>query len=82
MKLKNKLDKYFLLSWKKFFLIVIAWVVSVILHNLTYAFMVGILKMDIADEAFFFIIAIIVIPSYFLISVIYTAFKLFKKRKK
>jgi hypothetical protein len=71
-KKKNKLDKYFLLNWRNFFLIIVIWIVSVILHNLTYAFIVGILRIKIIDESFFFTIAVILIPIYFLISVTYT----------
>jgi hypothetical protein len=75
----NRFDKLFLLTWKKVFLGVIAWFVAVILHNLVYAFIVGVLKIEIVDEPFFFIIAVLVIPLYFLISIVYTLIKLVKR---
>ena len=59
---KNKLDKFFLLSWKKIFFGLIVWVSAVVLHNLIYTFITGVLKIEIADEPFFFVIAVIVIP--------------------
>jgi len=81
VKQKNKFNKYFLLTWKKFFIIILAWFLAVILHNLVY----GIFKIwfDVrgGDEAFFFIIAIIIIPIYFIVMLIYTIVNLLKKRQ-
>jgi len=62
------LEKYFKLNLKKLFIILGAWIASVVLHNLVSAFF-GI------EDAFFFIIAIFVIPIYLIISIIYTIFK-------
>jgi len=73
IKIKNKFDKYFLLSWKKFGLIVASWFVGVLLHNLVSA----ILRVE---EAVFFIIVIFVIPIYFLICVVYSLVKWMKRR--
>ena len=70
MKKRNKFDK---LSWKKFGIIIASWFVAVILHNLVYA----LLKID---EALFFIIAIIIIPAYFIISLVYSLIKKITKR--
>ncbi len=72
---KNKISEFFLLSWKKTAIALIIWILAVFLHNMVYAFIVGILKIDIADEPFFFIIAVFIIPAYFLISIIYTLIK-------
>ena len=69
---KNKAKKYFFLSGKKLLFIILAWVVSVVLHNAFYA-LFGI------EEAVFFLIAVIVIPLYLIISVVYTLFKFIKK---
>jgi len=61
---KTKAEKLFLLSWKRFFLVVIGFFVFVFLHNLIYA-------LTNIEEAFFFILALIV-PVYFLISLFYS----------
>ncbi len=70
-KRKNKWDKWFLLSWKRFLWIILAWFAAVILHNLVSA-LLGI------EEAVFFIIAVIILPLYLIISVIYSLVKSFK----
>jgi len=80
---KNKFDKFFLLDWKKVFLIVIIWIIAVILHNMIYALGIyfgGENFWGNGDEALFFIVAIIVIPIYFVISVAYTLAKKFRKK--
>ncbi|MHA1190875.1 MAG: hypothetical protein ACTSP9_01095 [Promethearchaeota archaeon] len=69
--MKN-LDKWFLLSWKKVAIILIAWIASVILHNIIYAIFYDYYNAIGGDEAFFFLIAIFVIPLYLLVSIIYT----------
>jgi len=73
MKKKNKLGKYFLLNWKRFGLIILSWFVAVILHNLVSA-LLGI------EEAVFFIIAVIIIPLYLIISILYSIFNIIKRR--
>jgi len=70
---KNKFDKYFLLSWRKLWIIVVSGFVGIILHNLLSA-LLGV------EEAFFFILVVFVIPIYFIISVIYSLIKFLKKR--
>jgi hypothetical protein len=69
-----KFDKLFLLSWKKVWIMVVGGFVSIMLHNFWYAIF-GF------EEAVFFIIVIFIIPSYFIISVIYTIIKKLRKRK-
>jgi len=71
MKSKN----FFLLSWKKLWILIIAGFVSIVLHNL----ISGLMK---AEEAFFFIIVVFVIPTYFLITVLYSLISFIGKRKK
>ena len=66
--MKNKIKKLFLLSWKRILLIVCLWIASVILHNAV-SVVFGI------EEAFFFILAIFIIPIYFIIGVLYTTYK-------
>lgn len=72
MKKKRNLDKYFLLSWKRILIIIAAWFISVILHNMVYILITFFNPSFEGDEAFFFIIAVIVIPVYLIISVVYT----------
>jgi len=62
------IDKYLILSWKNIGIIIAAWVVSVILHNVV-SVVFGF------EEALFFIIAIFVIPIFVIISLIYTIYK-------
>ena len=73
------LEKYLLLGMKKLGIIIFAFVVAVLLHNFISAG-IG------AEEPVFFFIAVLVIPLYFLIAVLYTIFhhvrKAVKKRKK
>lgn len=66
--------KFLILNKKKSIWVIIAWIVSVLLHNFISA-LTGF------EEAFFFIIAVIVIPLFFIISVIYTIIKLIKNKK-
>ena len=68
---EKRLNKYFELNLKTLAAIISSWIISVILHNLVYAIF-GI------EEALFFIIAIFVIPTYFIISLIYTLVKKIK----
>jgi len=72
MKRKNNWNKYFLLSWKKILLIALSWIVAVILHNLVYGLFKTYFDSHGGDEPFFFIIAVIVIPLYFFVCLIYS----------
>jgi len=78
--IKNFFKKYFLLDHKRILLLVLLWFVSVILHN----FISDILKYFYpnwqGDGAVFFIIAIFIIPLYFLVSLIYTIVYMFKNK--
>jgi len=62
----------FLLSWKKFGLIILSWVAAVTLHNLFY----GLFGFE---EPVFFIMAVLIIPFYFLVCIFSTI--LLKMRK-
>lgn len=68
----NKFDKYFFLNWKKFLLILGLWFLVVLFHNFFSA-------LFNFEEGFFFITAVIVIPSYFIATAIYTIIKLTNK---
>jgi len=75
MKKKNKLsklNKYFLLNFKKILFIIGGWIIAVVLHNLIYALFKSYFDSHGGDEPFFFILAVIIIPLYFLSSLIYT----------
>ncbi len=77
---KNKgLDRLFLLSWRKAWIIVVGWFLAVVLHNLFYGIFKSYFDSHGGDEPFFFIIAVIIIPVYVLISIIYSLIKLIKK---
>ena len=69
------LDKYFLLSWRKVWIIVVGGFVSILLHNLFYAIF-GV------EEVVFFIIVVFVIPIYVLIAVVYSLVKLIRRKLK
>lgn len=72
-KAQNKLDKWFLLSWRKLWVVVVVGIVSAILHNLIYA-------LFNVEEAFFFIIVIFLLPLYFIIMILYTIINKIKRR--
>lgn len=67
----KKLDKYFLLSWRKAWIIVVGWFLAVMLHN-------AISALFNFEEAVFFIIAVILMPIYFLIVLVYSLIKKLK----
>ncbi len=71
-------QKFLLLSWRTV-LIIPAWLLSVLLHGVNYALFYehywphgpgG------PDEAVFFFVALLVIPLYFIVSVVYTVIRL------
>jgi len=70
--MKNK--KFFLLTWKKLWIIVVTGFVSIILHNL----ISGLIN---TEEVIFFTITVFIIHIYFLIAVSFSAVNYFKKRK-
>lgn len=75
-----KLDKYLLLSWKRVLIIACGWILSVLLHNLIYGLFYDYFRRTGGDEAVFFILAIFVIPLYFMISLVYTVIRLVRSR--
>ena len=68
-------DKYLLLSWKRVLVIVCAWVLSVLLHNIVYGLFYEHFSRTGGDEPVFFILAVFVIPLYFIISLVYTVIR-------
>ena len=69
----NKFDNYFLLSWKKVLFILIGFFVAVILHN-------AIDALFSYEEAVFFLIAVVIIPIYVFVVLIYSVIWLFVKK--
>jgi hypothetical protein len=67
-------DQYLLLSWKTL-LIIPAWVLSVVLHNLVYGLFIEGFDRVGHDEWVFFFMATLVIPLFFIISLVYTMIK-------
>lgn len=65
-------DKWFLLSWKKAWIIVVSGFLGIILHNAFYAIFE-------VEEAVFLIIVVFILPIYFITSVFYTILKKLKK---
>lgn len=72
------MDLWLLLTWKKAFLLLAAWVACVVLHNAVYAAARAIFGRDF-EEPFFFLLAVVGIPLYALVALAYTAYgKLFR----
>jgi hypothetical protein len=68
-------DKWLKISWKKLLIIIGLWFIAVILHNAVYAIF-GV------EDALFFIIAIFILSTYFIISIIYSIITKIKEVKK
>lgn len=73
-------DKYFLLNWKRVLIVAGAWVLAVLLHNAVYALFFDYFQRTGGDEPFFFILAVIVIPLYFIVALVYTVVRQFRHR--
>ncbi len=73
--MKNiKYKNFFLLSWKKLGILIVSFFASIVLHNL----ISGLMKIE---EALFFIIAIVIIPVYFLIAILLTTADYLRKKR-
>jgi hypothetical protein len=70
-----KIKKFFSLNIKKVLLAILLDFIAIILHNAIY----GIFGLE---EAFFFIIAVLIIPIYLIISAIFTIIELISKKLK
>ena len=66
-----KLDKLLLLNPRRVWIIAGIWLLSVLLHNAIYALFYDNLERT-GDEKVFFTLAVIVIPLYLVISLVYT----------
>ena len=65
---------------KKTGIALIVFVIAVVIHNLGSALISLILGTEF-EEAVFFIIAVIIIPLYFIVSIVYSIIKKLKRRK-
>jgi len=61
----SKIGKLFKLTWKKLWILIVSGFIAIMLHNAFYAIFN-------IEEPVFFLIAVIIIPFYFIISLIYT----------
>lgn len=68
------LDRLLRLSVKKLLLIIAAWVLCVVMHNIVYALFREFFGPH-GDEPFFFLLAVVVIPLYFVAALVYTGFQ-------
>ena len=69
-----KLKDLFLFSWRKLWIVVVGGFISILLHN----FISGLIGVE---EAFFFILVVIVLPVYVFVALIYNLVYIFKKRR-
>lgn len=76
---KTGYEKFLLLSWRTV-LIIPAWILSAILHNLVYAAFYDHYARTGGDEAVFFFLFLLVIPLYLIISLVYTVIRLVRSR--
>ena len=68
---KTLYEKYLILDWKEVYLLIVAWFLFLVLHNM-YPSLFG------KQDKILFVIATVIIPAFFLTALTYTYFK---KRK-
>ena len=69
------LDKMLRLTLGKLLLIIGAWVLCVVMHNVIYGLFHDFFGPR-GDEPFFFLFTVVVIPLYFVVSLVYTVVQL------
>jgi len=74
------LDKLLRLTWRRLLLIIAAWVLCVVMHNAIYALFHDFFGPQ-GDEPVFFLLAVVLIPLYLVISLAYTAIRLIRQRR-
>lgn len=65
------MDKWLLLNWRRMLYVAIAWVLAVVIHNVIYGLTQRFWGAG-GDEPFFFLLAVVVIPAYLIVAVVYT----------
>lgn len=73
------LNRLLRLSVKKLLLILAGWVLCVVMHNVVYALFRDFFGPH-GDEPFFFLLAVVVIPLYFVVALVYTGFQAIRHR--
>ena len=74
------LDKLLRMTLKNFFLIIAAWVLCVVMHNVVYGLFRDFFGPTGDEPFFFFLLAVAVIPLYFVVSLAYTVVQLIRHR--
>jgi len=74
-------DKLLLLNWKRVLLIMGAFILAVLLHNVVYALFKSYFDAHGGDEGFFMMIAFFVVPPYAVISLVYTVIRLLTRQR-
>jgi len=74
-------DKLLLLNWKRVLLIVGAFILAVILHNVVYALSKSYFDAYGGDKGFFMMIAFFVVIPYALVSLVYTVICLLTRKR-
>lgn len=70
-------DKYLRLTGKKLLGIIGAEALFLFLHNAVYTLFYDYFRRTNSDEPFFFFLALVIIPLYFMVTVIYTVLRAF-----
>jgi uncharacterized BrkB/YihY/UPF0761 family membrane protein len=73
------LDKLLRLTFGKCLLIVAAWLLCVVMHNVLYALFRDFFGPH-GDEPLFLLLAVVVVPLYFVVSLVYTVVQLVRRR--
>jgi hypothetical protein len=77
-------EKYFLLSWRKAWMIPAAWIFSFIMHGVIYGLGIYFFGQDFwgagGDEPVFFILTVIIIPIYAIAVLVYSLVWLIRKK--
>jgi lipopolysaccharide export LptBFGC system permease protein LptF len=77
---KINFRKYFILNWKRTLIVIIVGLISILIHNLIYILTNYVLGKPFS-EFFFWLIAIVGVPLYFLIAILYTLHLKLEKRR-
>jgi len=72
-------ERWLLLTWRKLLFFALAWVAAVLLHNLTYALLQEWLG-EGGDEPIFFLLAVVVLPGWLVVALVYSAIHQIKRR--
>jgi hypothetical protein len=71
-------DRILRLTWRRVLLVVAVWIACVVLHNIIYALFQDAWGPN-GDEPFFFVLAVVIIPVYLIVSGLYSAISWFRR---